>query len=647
MSWSLPQSVVPDFGATIDGVQRYKQNALAEMLTRRKLTQQEAYEQALQSNVGALGSNDPNTYRNALAALAQSGAQGAETALPLLQKEREQALIGSILGGGVGGQMGQPVAPTPQPSGGAAPQGGSWMDTLQQQESGGNPAAKNPRSSATGSFQFIDSTWLKFAEANPNLFQGMNRDQILAARANPGLQRMGAEWYAKENAGALQQAGYQPTPINLALSHRFGPGGAVALLGAKPGTNAADVLGPDVIQSNPDLRGKSAGSIVAGFAGHYGNSQGRDMEAPIGQAPGQGQSQPPQQPQAPQQAGGQDVMAMRQRANQLRLISNPGAQAAAASLDQQANALEARQAQQQQTQLALQARREDMETRRNERVEDRANSNPAFGNSLEGRALGIVQNLAGKVADGSATDDELKQYDTAVTAYQETKTMPDGTRITPRLPAYAPGADVVQRLYEQRRGGQQQASAAPTVAPQTNLPTAGGGIQEGTKPIPQAMQTAMMSNADGVGKIDRALAKVDAAPGAFGAVAGALNMVPGGLQDRYAPQSSVEARAAIADIGSLVLHDRSGAAVTASEFPRLQPFIPSVSDSPETVKTKLRRFRQEYLAELRNQYDVFGPSQGFKPNPVVERALGDTGGGAASTQQQAAVADPAGILGRR
>lgn len=635
MGWSLPPSVVPDLADTFT---RSQANSLALMMQRRKLSQQQAYEQALQANVAGLGSSDPAVYRNSLADLARSGEQGAETALPLIQQERNQALIGSILGGGVGGAQTAPAAA-----------GGHGTGFMLDRVPVGRTASAAP------------------ARVPPELLPIY---QQASAKTGVPVEILIAQ--------GAQESGFNPNAV--------GGAGEIGIAQIHPRTAADPGFGVAPISPEDARDPAKAIPWQAEYFAARARAKGADLSTPQGQDAGlrayNGGGDPnyvqnvrgrlgaapdaAQQPQTSQSQGGQDVAIMRQRANQLRLI--PGGQAAASSLDQQAAALEARQAQQQQTQLALQARREDqqsalaarrqdaeeraatrredMETRRRERVEDRANNNPAFGNGMDGRALGAIEQLAPKVADGSASDEELRRYDSAVTAYQETQTRPDGTRITPRLPSYAPGADVVQREYEKRRVAQQ---GAPGVAPQQNLPTAGGGMQEGTKPIPQSAQTAMMGNVDGVGKIDRALAKVDAAPGAFGAVAGALNMVPGGVQDRYAPQSSVEARAAIADIGSLVLHDRSGAAVTASEFPRLQPFIPSVSDSPETVRTKLRNFREAYLAELRNQYEVYGPGQGFKSNPVVERVLGGTGGsgaggnGGQAQAQAQAQANPLGL----
>lgn len=77
---------------------------------------------------------------------------------------------------------------------------------------------------------------------------------------------------------------------------------------------------------------------------------------------------------------------------------------------------------------------------------------------------------------------------------------------------------------------------------------------------------------------------------------------------RLDPQG-VDARAAIGDLGSLVIHDRSGAAVTAAEFPRLRPFIPQVTDDQATVQKKLKRFVEVYreiVDDTRNFYTESG-----------------------------------------
>lgn len=64
--------------------------------------------------------------------------------------------------------------------------------------------------------------------------------------------------------------------------------------------------------------------------------------------------------------------------------------------------------------------------------------------------------------------------------------------------------------------------------------------------------------------------------------------------------AGVAARAQIANVGSLIIHDRSGAAVTVSEYPRLAPFVPKVTDTPAAIRIKLGKLRDgiEYETKL-------------------------------------------------
>ena len=149
------------------------------------------------------------------------------------------------------------------------------FDRLAQDESGGNPNARNQRSSATGLFQFTDDTWREFARANPRRFEGMTDEQILAARTDPALSREAAEWYARRNALILGTAGLQPTPTNLALAHRFGGQGAIAILKADPSALVTDVVpdGQRVLEANPNLRGITAGQIIERYRQLVGDPQ--------------------------------------------------------------------------------------------------------------------------------------------------------------------------------------------------------------------------------------------------------------------------------------------------------------------------------------------------------------------------------------
>lgn len=97
--------------------------------------------------------------------------------------------------------------------------------------------------------------------------------------------------------------------------------------------------------------------------------------------------------------------------------------------------------------------------------------------------------------------------------------------------------------------------------------------------------------------------------------------VPDVVLQRMDP-SGVDARAAISDLGSLIIHDRSGAAVTAAEFPRLKPFIPTVTDNTETAKKKLQRFVNEYKAVTEEAAEFYRNS-GYKvPSETLRNANG-------------------------
>ena len=150
------------------------------------------------------------------------------------------------------------------------------FDRLAQDESGGNPNAVNQiNGRAVGLFQFLPETWLEFTRSKPERFAGMTDEEKLAARTDRALSREAAEWYARRNALILGTAGLQPTPTNLALAHRFGGQGAIAILKADPNALVADVVpdGQRVLEANPDLRGITAGQIIERYRQLVGDPQ--------------------------------------------------------------------------------------------------------------------------------------------------------------------------------------------------------------------------------------------------------------------------------------------------------------------------------------------------------------------------------------
>jgi hypothetical protein len=125
------------------------------------------------------------------------------------------------------------------------------------------------------------------------------------------------------------------------------------------------------------------------------------------------------------------------------------------------------------------------------------------------------------------------------------------------------------------------------------------------KRLPAAQATAYLANETALGNIDDALAKVDKSPSAFGV----KGMLPNVALTRLDP-AGIEARAAVANLGSLKIHDRSGAAVTAAETPRLVPFIPVPGDDAASVKKKLAGFKREYNL-MQDNIRSFAESQNY------------------------------------
>ncbi|WP_246389509.1 transglycosylase SLT domain-containing protein [Aminobacter niigataensis] len=121
------------------------------------------------------------------------------------------------------------------------------MKIIAQIESGGNPRAKNPRSSAGGPFQFIDSTAKAMGLA----------DRYDVDQASDAAARL-----MKGNAGHLRKVlGRDPTPGELYLAHQQGAGGAAKLL-ANPDAKASSVVGADAVRLNGGRAGMTAGQFA-------------------------------------------------------------------------------------------------------------------------------------------------------------------------------------------------------------------------------------------------------------------------------------------------------------------------------------------------------------------------------------------------
>lgn len=200
--------------------------------------------------------------------------------------ELADSAVGAFAAGGAMGGIGEAVEgghtpiETPPPAGTAAPVADpgarpgvtpddmrdDYLNRLQSMESGGNPNAQNPNSSAGGLFQFTDGTWMAYVRKyRPDLLKGRGKPQILALKQNGRLNREMAERYTAESQQSLVAAGLPVTNATLGIYHRFGPGGGEALLNAAkrdPNMKVGTVMDAAVMRANPDLTGKTVGDIV-------------------------------------------------------------------------------------------------------------------------------------------------------------------------------------------------------------------------------------------------------------------------------------------------------------------------------------------------------------------------------------------------
>jgi len=142
----------------------------------------------------------------------------------------------------------------------------------------------------------------------------------------------------------------------------------------------------------------------------------------------------------------------------------------------------------------------------------------------------------------------------------------------------------------------------------------------GLKPperLTASQQTAIANNNSAIAAIDDAIVSIRANPSSLGK----KGIIPDIALQRLDPEG-VSTRAKVANIGSLKLHDRTGAVVAVNEAPRLMPFIPGVSDTDANAIKKLVDLKAEYQ---RNQ-----AAASAVPRTSTGGATGDFSGGGTS-----------------
>lgn len=127
------------------------------------------------------------------------------------------------------------------------------VERILRAESNGNSKAKNSRSTATGSGQFLEQTWLEMVQKHrQDLVSGRTRVDLLELRTDPVLAREIVMRMVEGNTRTLKKRGLPVTPGTLYLAHFAGSAGAVAVL------TGADHLDAATLMAAADSTGKSS-----------------------------------------------------------------------------------------------------------------------------------------------------------------------------------------------------------------------------------------------------------------------------------------------------------------------------------------------------------------------------------------------------
>lgn len=151
----------------------------------------------------------------------------------------------------------------------------SYIASAKAAESGGNPRAKNPNSSATGLYQFTGPTWAGLMQTHPEL--NLSAD----GRTDPAQQERAMRAFTADNAAVLKSKGIPVDGGSLYAAHFLGAGGASQVLTAPDNTPLSAVVDRKAMASNGFLSGMTVGDFKKWAA-----AKGSGGSAPIsGAAP--------------------------------------------------------------------------------------------------------------------------------------------------------------------------------------------------------------------------------------------------------------------------------------------------------------------------------------------------------------------------
>lgn len=245
-------------------------------------------------------------------------------------------------------------------------------------------------------------------------------------------------------------------------------------------------------------------------------------------------------------------------------------------------------------------------------------SNPELGAG----AIGL-SNIS---AVREATAEKEKYERARNTATDAEKVREFGIRALETERANKASEDLRQAVIDSRQPPQaREDNLISVLSPQTGLPelkreskseglTPGGTYKApaALKAIPAGPLKAYTGNNASMQAIDRA-AKLSADnPNSTG-----LKFMVNNKANQMLDPEGVPTRAAISDIGSQKIHDRSGASVTVSESPRLAPFIPTEGDSAEVIQSKLKNLALN-INDMQNSIFEAHPPEIYTQQQLVQ-----------------------------
>ena len=142
----------------------------------------------------------------------------------------------------------------------------TYLAKVSRAESGDNPNARNPNGSATGLWQFIDSTW-------KNLNEKYGFGYTLEDRKNPEKAANVMRQFTKDNESILRPVlGRDITDADRYMGHFLGAGGARKFFlayNANPNAPISSVVSPEALKANKNVFYNKDGSLKT-LSGVYG-----------------------------------------------------------------------------------------------------------------------------------------------------------------------------------------------------------------------------------------------------------------------------------------------------------------------------------------------------------------------------------------